>query len=184
MEAPEVPLEETQDHIKEHARESSEKWILGVALSTAILAAFAAIGSLLAGQHINEAMIKQIRASDDWAYYQAKGIKAGVLDAKMELLGAAGKPASPADRAKVAQYASDQADISKHAKGLEAEAEEQLARHEKLAAAVTLFQIGIAVSAISVLTKRRFFWYVGLAFGVSGVAILIMAHLPVLKALL
>ncbi len=28
-------------------------------------------------------MMNQIEASDKWAYYQAKGIKASVLDAKM-----------------------------------------------------------------------------------------------------
>jgi hypothetical protein len=178
MEAPEVPLEKTQEHIHEHAHESGEKWVLGVALSTAILAAIAAIASLLAGQHINEAMISQIKASDHWAYYQAKGIKAGVLAAKMDILAAEGRPSvkDAADKAKAAQYVKDQEDISKEATGLEQEAGEHLERHERLASAVTLFQIGIAVSAIAVLTKRRAFWYVGLAFGGAGVLFLAIAY--------
>ena len=175
MEAPEVPLEQTQDHIKEHARESEEKWILGVALCTAILAAAAAIASLLAGEHINEGMISQIRASDDWAYYQAKGIKAGLLDAKMELLKAQGKEPSGADQAKAAQYIKEQDDLSTRARGLEAESSDHIRRHEKLAGAVTLFQIGIAISAIAILTKRRFFWIVGLCFGFAGLCSLILA---------
>src|SRR5271154_2686087 len=111
MEAPEVPLEDTQEHIKERARESEEKWVMGVALSTAILAAIAAIASLLAGQHINEGMISQIKASDDWAYYQAKGIKADLLDAKMELLKAQGREPGSADQAKAATYMKEQADL-------------------------------------------------------------------------
>jgi hypothetical protein len=178
MEAPEVPLENTQDHINEHARESEEKWILGVALSTAILAAIAAIASLLAGQHINEGLISQIRASDNWAYYQAKGIKAGVLEAKMELLAAQGKQPSAADTAKVAKYATDQDTLSKDALKLEAEANEHVERHERLASAVTMFQIGIAISAIAVLTKKRLFWLVGLAFGFAGLAFLLIAYRP------
>jgi len=32
-------------------------------------------------------MMNQIEASDQWNYYQAKGIKASVLDAKMSLAG-------------------------------------------------------------------------------------------------
>ena len=176
MEAPEVPLENTQEHINERARESEERWVMGVALSTAILAAIAAIASLLAGQHINEGLISQIRASDNWSYYQAKGIKAGVLEAKMDLLKAQGKEPAAADAAKAAQYASEQEDISKKAHDLERESDEHIERHEKLASAVTLFQIGIAVSAIAVLTKKRLFWFVGLAFGCGGLAFLIFAY--------
>ena len=76
MEAPEVPLDETQEHIKEHAHASGEKWVMGVALSTAILAAIASIASLLAGQHINEGLISQIKASDDWALVSIQGHQA------------------------------------------------------------------------------------------------------------
>jgi hypothetical protein len=54
-------------------------------LSTAILAVLAAITGLLSGMHANEAMMDQIEASDQWNYYQAKSIKASVLDAKMSL---------------------------------------------------------------------------------------------------
>jgi hypothetical protein len=176
MEAPDVPLENTQEHIKEHARESEERWILGVALSTAILAAFAAVASLLAGEHINEGLISQIKASDNWAYYQAKGIKAGILDAKMELLQAQGKQPAPADTAKSAQYAKEQEDLSTEAHRLERESREHIERHEKLASAVTLFQIGIAISAIGVLTKRRLFWFVGLAFGCGGAVFLVISY--------
>ena len=59
-----------------------------MALSTAILAVLAAIAGLLSGQHVNEVMMNQIEASDQWNYYQAKSIKASVLDAKMSLAGA------------------------------------------------------------------------------------------------
>jgi hypothetical protein len=176
MEAPEVPLEKTQDRINEHARESEEKWVLGVALSTAVLAAVAAIASLLAGQHINEGLISQIRASDNWGYYQAKGIKAGVLEAKMELLTAEGKQPSSVDTAKAAKYAAEQDELSKEARKLETESNEHVERHEKLASAVTLFQIGIAISAISVLTKIRFFWLVGLGSGIAGVVFFVLAY--------
>src|SRR4029079_10155799 len=49
-----------------------------IAISTALIAVLAAITSLLAGHHSNEALIEQIKASDQWAFYQAKGIKADV----------------------------------------------------------------------------------------------------------
>jgi len=179
MEAPEVPLENTQDHINEHARESEERWVLGVAVTTAIFAAVAAVASMLAGQHINEALMSQIQASDNWADYQAKGIKAGMLEAKMELLTAEGKAPSSADTAKAAQYTKDKQELSAKATDLQNEAKEHIERHEKLASAVTLCQIAIAISAIAILTKRRLFWIVGLCFGVAGFGNLALALIRV-----
>src|ERR1700739_1479563 len=87
MEEAEVPLEHLHEEVHHHAEHSGEKWISWVALSTALLAVLAAIAGLLSGKHANEAMMSQIQAADHWAYYQAKGIKAAVLDAKMSLGG-------------------------------------------------------------------------------------------------
>jgi hypothetical protein len=63
----EDPTEKLHEAIQEEAREAREQWVLGVALSTAILAVLAAVSSLLAGHHSNEALIEQIQASDQWA---------------------------------------------------------------------------------------------------------------------
>jgi hypothetical protein len=40
---------------------------------------------------------------------------------------------------------------------------------------VTFFQVAIAVAAISVLTKRRKFWFVSLGFGLLGLFFLIFS---------
>src|SRR5438034_5565392 len=85
MEEAEVPLEHLQEHVHRSAEHSGAAWISWVALSTAILAVLAAIAGLLSGKHVNEAMMNQIEASDQWSYYQAKSIKAAVLDAKIAL---------------------------------------------------------------------------------------------------
>ncbi len=175
MEDPEVPLEQSQEHIQHHAEHNGEgrKWVLGVALSSAIFAALAAVASLQAGHHVNEALISQLQASDQWALYQAKGIKAGVLSDKLEVLAALGKPAPPGDKSPE-KYAGEQTEIQDEARKLETERAEHLAHHVKLATAVTMFQICIAVSAISVLTGRRAFWWVSLVFGGLGVCYLLI----------
>src|SRR5713226_10360526 len=118
MEEPEVPLEHLHEQTHETAKHSGEAWISWVALSTAILAVLAAIASLLSGQHANEAMMSQIAASDQWNYYQAKSIKASVLDAKMSLAAAVDEK----DRAKAARYEEEQADIKTEAEHKQAEA--------------------------------------------------------------
>ncbi len=171
MEDPEVPLEAAQEHIQHHAEghAGERSWVLGVALSSAIFAALAAVASLQAGHHVNEALISQLQASDLWSYYQAKGIKAGVLENKIDLLNALGKSATDADKEKARQYKDDQAKIEQEARDLEKERSNHLLHDVTLATSVTMFQVSIAVAAISVLTGRRMFWWVSLIFGGIGV---------------
>jgi len=164
MEEAEVPLEHLHEHIHHSTEHGGEVWISWVALSTAILAVFAAIAGLLSGKHANEAMMSQIEAADHWAYYQAKGIKASVLDAKMSLTGTANEQ----DQAKAERYQEEQAEIQKDAREKEAEAKQNFHQHEVLARGVTMFQIAIAIAAISALTKKRHFWVVSLLFGAAG----------------
>jgi hypothetical protein len=179
MEAPEVPLEQAQEQIHHHAQHHGDsdaptsRWILGVALSSALLAALAAVASLLAGHHVNEAMISQINAANKWAYYQAKGIKGAVLQSKVEMLEALGKERNEKDVANVERYRREQDEIAEKAKESEHESEHHLQSHVTLARAVTMFQVSIAVAAISVLTRRRLFWFVSMAFGVVGIVFMI-----------
>ena len=170
MEEAEVPLENLQEHVHHTAEHSSEAWISWVALSTAILAVLAAIAGLLSGKHANEAMMSQIEASDQWNYYQAKSIKASVLDAKMSL---ASTP-SESDRAKAERYEKEQEEIKTEAEHKQADAKANFHQHEVFARGVTMFQIGIAIAAISALTKKRRFWVVSLIFGAAGCVFVVL----------
>jgi Na+-translocating ferredoxin:NAD+ oxidoreductase RnfD subunit len=168
MEEAEVPLEHLHEEIHHHAEHGGPPWISWVALSTAILAVLAAITGLLSGKHANEAMMAQIQASDQWAYYQAKSIKASVLDAKMTLT----ETATEKDKEKAAQYLEEQAEIKREAEEKEADAKANFHKHEIFARGVTMFQIAIAIAAISALTRRRTFWFVSLVFGLVGLVFL------------
>ncbi len=168
MEEAEVPLEHLHEEIHHHAEHGGPPWISWVALSTAILAVLAAITGLLSGKHANEAMMAQIQASDQWAYYQAKSIKASVLDAKMTLTATA----TEKDKEKAAQYLQEQAEIKREAEEKEADAKSNFHKHEIFARGVTMVQIAIAIAAISALTRRRTFWFVSLVFGLVGVVFL------------
>ena len=170
MEDPEVPLEQVHEHLEHQAHHEPDSFIPRVALSTAILAVLAAIAGLLSGSHANEAMMKQIESADQWAFYQAKGIKAAVLDAKMSLTGST----SDTDREKAEKYSEEQAEIQKEARAKEAEAKQNFHQHEVFARGVTLFQIAIAIAAISALTKRRQYWLVSMIMGAIGCIFLVL----------
>lgn len=181
MEAPEVPLEEVNEHIQHHTarhghgdgehpgRPAPERWTLGVALSTALFAALAAIASLIAGGQANEAMAAQIRSSDRWNEYQAKSIKSHLLDDKIEVLAALAHPESAKDKADQAKYRAEKGELQELAERMEKESEGHLASHETMATAVTMFQVAIAMGAIAVLTRMRMFWLISLTLGAFGV---------------
>ena len=171
MEEAEVPLEHLHENVKETAEHTGITWISWVALSTAILAVLAAIAGLLSGEHANEAMMNQIEASDQWNYYQAKSIKASVLDAKMSLAGAPNE----SDQSTRDRYEKEQEEIKSQAEHKEAAAKLNFHKHEVFARGVTMFQIAIAIAAISALTRKRHFWIVSLFFGVVGCVFLVLA---------
>jgi hypothetical protein len=168
MEEAEVPTEHLHEEMHHHAQHAGQGWIMGVALTSALLAVLAAVSALMSGHHANEAMIEQMKASDSWSYFQAKGIKAAVLGAKIDMSRALKAAVAPEDQRKLDGYAGEQARISDEAKELEASSHRHLATHQTFAAAVTLFQVAIGIAAISALTRKRRFWLASIAFGLGG----------------
>jgi hypothetical protein len=151
MEEIEIPTEHLHETIQEKAKEHAETgWFRYVAISTAFMAVFAAVSGLMAGHASNETLISQIEASDQWSYYQAKGIKA-----EIKTLQAGTGIAEPGAAEK---YKAEQEVIKKEAEALQRESKVHLSKHVQLAQSVTLFQIAIAISAISMLTRKRALW--------------------------
>jgi len=172
MEEIEVPTEQLQEQLNEKSRESEEKWVLMVALTAAVLAVFAAIAALLAGHYANEAMIEQLQASDQWAFYQAKGIKLAVVESKMDMLNQLGKGSASKDKEKAEKYKDEQKEISNVAREKEQKSAGYLVLHNKLARGVTVFQVAIAICAISALTRRKWLWYGSMGLGIIGVLLM------------
>jgi hypothetical protein len=168
MEDPEVPTEHLHEEMEYGVARSGRNWTLGVALSCALLAGAAAVASMKAGHFANEAMMAQVEAANQWNHFQAKSIKEAQLKTKVELLEALGKPQADGDKQKAAEYSADKEEIQKKAGELGVEARRFLHLHHVLAHSVTMFQIAIAVGAISVLTRRKLFWFVSLGFGLAG----------------
>ena len=176
MEEIEVPLESVQENMHHHAEHGGQSWLMQAALMSAFLAVFAAIAALLAGHYANEAMLEQLQSSNQWSYYQAKGIKASVLEVKKEVQILLGKGSSEGVEEKLNEYKKQQQEISDRAVEKENESKVHLAQHQTLARSVTFFQIAIAVTAIAVLARKRRFLLVSLAFGAVGIFFLIQGY--------
>ena len=178
MEEFESQTENVEEHLHEHAHHTPEKWVSGVALTAALLAALAASAAMMSGHFVDDAMLERMKAADQWNYFGVKGIKASILEGRIDEHEMQGQPVNPKDRAKLSKYESDKTTIQAEAAKHEENSETNFKRHEVVSRGVMLFQVAIAVSAISALTRRRPFWYVGIGLGVAGAGFFIAAFLP------
>jgi hypothetical protein len=158
------------------------QWLRPLSFTTALIAVFAAVASLMSGSYSNEAILEkneallfQAKASDQWAFYQAKGIKSSMAAGQAEVLAATNAALAAKLKGDADRYRLEQEAIQKDAHELEAtekehnEASEHLLhRHHQFAYAVTLFQIAIALGAIAALARRQMLWWLGMAASLVG----------------
>src|SRR5262252_4281973 len=97
-EGPEIDTDSVRESIHGHAESTRTPLIKQIALTTALLAALGAVAALRAGDTVNRALVLksdaerlQAEASDQWAFYQAKGIKGHVQETSRAFWIAAGK---------------------------------------------------------------------------------------------
>jgi glucan-binding YG repeat protein len=190
-EGPEVETDNLHEAIQEELEKEGGGFLKRIALTTAVLAAFAAIAALQAGATVNEALVLkteatrlQAQASDQWAYYQAKGLKAAVQEATAASWEAAGKTVPAKLHEQATRYTEEQAEIRKTAQEKEkerdeksAEADHLLHRHHRFANAVALFQVSIALGALAALTRNRTVWWGSVLLGLSGLPLFVWAFL-------
>lgn len=172
----------------EHAEEPDISWVRGISLSTALFAVVAAVAALQSGALETESLLQsteavrsQAKASDQWSYYQAKGIKANNAVSTADVLSTVAAPSAAVTaaaqkyRALSSRYEEEQKDIKNEAEKLENEIKEHqhdserlLHNHHIFAYSVTFTQVAIALSAIAALTRRRQMWFLSMAVGLIG----------------
>jgi Domain of unknown function (DUF4337) len=184
-EGPEVETERLHEAIHEELEKEGGDFLRSIALTTAVLAALAAVASLRAGATVNHALVLkteaaqlQSEASDQWAYYQAKGVKSAVQDAIRASWLAAGKEPPPDHAEKTKRYAAEQEVIAEKAREKEKERDERsreadhlLHAHHRYASAVAFFQVAIALGAVAALTRSRPVWLGSLLVGLAGIGV-------------
>src|ERR1700686_1030289 len=122
-EGPEVETENLHEAIKEELEREGGSFLKQISITTAILAVLAAIASLRAGTTVNTALVLkteaarlQSEASDQWSYYQAKGIKAAVQEASRSSWLAIGKEPPVHYEEQLKRYGEEQTEIQKKAR--------------------------------------------------------------------
>jgi serine phosphatase RsbU (regulator of sigma subunit) len=173
------------DHEVEHvAQHGGDSFTSRVAVLTAILSTIGAIFGYMGGHsqnlallYKNDAAIQKTSASNQWNYYQAKSNKQNLAELSVTLTsGEAQQKFSEA----VERYKKEKEEIKADAEKLEAAAkaadqqsELEMHVHGRWALATTLLQIAIALSAITLLTRKR--WMLGGVYGAAAIGVAIGA---------
>ena len=166
------------------ADEKKEPWLNLLALTTVILAVAATLSTFKGGGYSTRSLLSQSQASDQWAYYQAKGIKGSIYEMERDRLARdlkaaeGGKADAPkqdelrgalADaQAKVDKYDGERAKIQQDARALEAKRDDAQRHGQPFGLAVIFLQIAILLSSIAALLKKQPVYWAGRAVGAVG----------------
>jgi Na+-transporting methylmalonyl-CoA/oxaloacetate decarboxylase gamma subunit len=162
--------------LQEHAEHGSEGGMRPVAFTMAVLAVLVAVVTVLGHRSHTEAVLRQAEASDTWNEYQAVKIRDSNKDDITKLLSVIA--VTDADKAKSIakanndhreKWADELQEKSKEAKGLEARV--TLAEHHAnfFDLGEALLEIGLVVTSVTLLTRRKTYWYIGIVFALGGV---------------
>jgi hypothetical protein len=166
-------VEEELKEQLEKAHDSFEKQVAG---TMAILAAALAVVTVLGHSSATEEVVNQAKASDQWAYYQAKSIRRYESEIARDIL------APQADKAAAYQksmerYEKEGADIQKEAQGLENESRSEGQKAERYEFGEVFFEVSIVLASVAILTKRKPIWWVSIAGGLVGLVVSVTAYM-------
>jgi hypothetical protein len=174
MEANEV--QEFANQMKESG-EGGES-LKSISLGISILAVLVAMVTVLGHRSHTEAVLMQSRAGDQWNEYQAKKIRMDNLAVTVDLLAMEPTVNATMTGAKQKEY---EAHIDKWKEDLAEEQnkahefEQEVTRAEAKAARYdlgeALLQIAVVLCSITLFTRRRAYFLLGLSLGVAGIVV-------------
>jgi hypothetical protein len=172
MEANEA--QELQEHA-EHAEH--EKTLRPVAFTMSVLAVLVAVTTVLGHRTHTEAVLDQNRATDQWNYYQAHKIRANDTALAADILSVVTIADKDAAKKIAKGYADHQEKWTENlkeeqekAEGLEGKVEQAEARAVRFDLAEALLEIGLVITSVTLLTRSRAYWYMGIVFSAIGIA--------------
>ena len=188
---PALDAHEHTEHA-EHAAHEHDPFVARIAISVAVLAVLAAVAGSLetveGGRALgasSEAGLKQDQATDAWDEFQADSLKRNIYMIAAD----AGGPHAADYRAEAKARGDKQKKDREVAKDNEAERDrlmnesrEHEDRHHWLTGSATLFEIGIAMSTVAIITRRHWLWAASTLFGIGGLALLALTYIPMFLA--
>jgi Domain of unknown function (DUF4337) len=168
---------EAQELQEQHERAAESK-LKPASFTMSLLAVLVAITTVLGHRTHTEAVLSQTRASDAWNAYQARKIRQNDTELTVDLLSSLATRDAQATakliagyKAHVQHWADETNQDQEHAHELEAEVRHAERKAGRFDLAEALLEIGLVITSITLLTRQRAYWYLGIGFGAIGVVI-------------
>lgn len=162
--------------LHEQAEHGHAPGMAPVSFTMALLAVLVAVVTLFGHRSHTDEILLQNKTTDEWAYYQAKNLRRNNLEALNDVLAALeGKDAEKAEalqkkfETNIEKYGDDQKEIEHQARETEAELKQMARRADRFDIGEVLLEIGLVITSITLLTGRRLYWKLGMAFGALGI---------------
>jgi hypothetical protein len=158
--------------LQEHAEHGKHAGMAPVSLTMAVLAVAVAVVSLVGHRAHTEEVVLQAKASDQWAFYQAKNSR----EHDDELFVASKNNGAEAEvreaYAKEAErYKHEKDEIQTEARSLEGEVATERSCADRFDLAEVFLEIGLVITSITLLSGKRLFWALGMVLGVVGIVV-------------
>jgi hypothetical protein len=164
------------NELEEQQEKGGESGLKAVSFTMSLLAVLLAMTTVLGHRTHTEAVLQQNRVSDEWNFYQAKKIRAtdarvagDMIVALAQSGNAAAQKVADAEHAYAAKESSDLAEEQEKAKDLEHEVDIAEKKAGRFDLGEALLQIGVIVTSITLLTRRKYYWHLGMFFGAVGI---------------
>jgi len=159
-----------------HHEHEDHPLILPVSITISIMAVLVAGASLLGHRAHTEGLRLETQAASRWTQYQAKSVRlheaqgfSDVIKLVAPLNKEAGEELKEKYAKEVEHYQGDKVDVSKEAKNLEDERELTVREADRFDGGEALLEIGLVICSITLLTKRKGFWFGGVLIGALGI---------------
>jgi len=163
--------------LKEQAEKGGESAMRPVAFFMSVVAVLVAITTVLGHRAETRAVLRRGDATDKWNEYQAKKNRAYdtyLSTEVMSVLALADKDRAAKDVKDWAshqeKWAADFDEEKKEALGLEEDVKLAEDKAKFFDLAETLLEIGLVVSSVTLLTRSKIYWYLGIVASIVGVA--------------
>ena len=149
-----------------------------VSMTMAVLAVCVAVVTLLGHRAHTEELLLQTKATDHWAYYQAKNIRRHTYELFLDLLSVG--DAKDNERAaqvkekyqrEIERYKQEQKKIEEDAREFEKETDRARRKADRFDLGEGFLEAALVIASVTFLTRRRLFWRLGLVLGVLGLIV-------------
>jgi len=152
--------------------------VLPVSVTIAIIAVLVAIVTLMGHRAHTEELSRETQAASRWEQYQAKSIRQRITQIGSDIVSVVaplnkekGEALAEKYQKEVEHYASDKEDVSKIAEEFETKRDQAMNRADRFDLGEVLLEIGLVICSLTLLAKKRVFWFGGILVAVVGLGV-------------